>query len=315
MIKRLSSGAVALALLAALGISGASAQYPEKEITFLIPYKPGGGFDTYVRALVPVMEKRLKVTVVPKNMPGAGGRKAASYLYKSKPDGYRISIMNLPGKAIAAIQGKKTGYDIRKFTWLGRIATDGYVIAVAKKSPFKSVADLKKAGRTIKVATTGPGSTAYVVSKIAAKVLGLDFGWVTGYKGSSGMSVAVIRGDTDIGFFVNRSYAKFAKSGDLRGISSLQMKAAFPGLENLTDLKAPELASVTLQRLVAGPPGLPKDIKGTLANALYDSVNDPDFQAWSKKSKRPVQALRADEAAKLIDELVTFYTRYKDALK
>ncbi len=306
MLARIALGAIALAIATTLAIPGAVAKYPEKTITFIIPYKPGGGFDTYVRALAPILEKRLKVTVVPKNMPGAGGRKGATYLYKSKPDGYRISIMNLPGKAIAAIQGKKgVGYDIRKFTWLGQIASDSYVIAVAGKSKIKSIADLKKLGRTIKTAGTGKGATSYVVSQIAGNILGLKLKLVTGYKGSSGMSVAVIRGDTDIGFFAYRSYSKFAKSGDLRAIAALDEKGA-------AALGKPGLSKLRIHRLVAAPPGLPSGIKKTLEDALFASINDAGFKKWAKKARRPLAALKGKASEKLIDELVSFYTGHKD---
>ena len=255
------------------------------------------------------MEKRLGVTVVPKNIPGAGGRKGATHLYKSKPDGYRISIMNLPGKAIAAIQGKKgVGYDIRKFTWLGQIASDSYVIAVAGKSKIKSIADLKKLGRVIKTAGTGKGATSYVVSQIAANILGLKVKLVTGYKGSSGMSIAVIRGDTDIAFFAYRSYSKFAKSGDLRAIAALDEKGA-------AMLGKPGLSKLRIHRLVAAPPGLPSGIKKTLEDALFASINDAGFKKWAKKARRPLAALKGKASEKLIDELVAFYTGHKDKFK
>ena len=309
MLARIGLGAIALAIATTLAIPGAVAKYPEKTITFIIPYKPGGGFDTYVRALAPIMEKRLGVTVVPKNIPGAGGRKGATYLYKSKPDGYRISIMNLPGKAIAAIQGKKgVGYDIRKFTWLGQIASDSYVIAVAGKSKIKSIADLKKLGRVIKTAGTGKGATSYVVSQIAANILGLKVKLVTGYKGSSGMSIAVIRGDTDIAFFAYRSYSKFAKSGDLRAIAALDEKGA-------AALGKPGLSKLRIHRLVAAPPGLPSGIKKTLEDALFASINDAGFKKWAKKARRPLAALKGKASEKLIDELVKFYTGHKDKFK
>ena len=309
MLVRIALGAIALAIATTLAIPGAVAKYPEKTITFIIPYKPGGGFDTYVRALAPIMEKRLGVTVVPKNIPGAGGRKGATYLYKSKPDGYRISIMNLPGKAIAAIQGKKgVGYDIRKFTWLGQIASDSYVIAVAGKSKIKSIADLKKLGRVIKTAGTGKGATSYVVSQIAANILGLKVKLVTGYKGSSGMSIAVIRGDTDIAFFAYRSYSKFAKSGDLRAIAALDEKGA-------AMLGKPGLSKLRIHRLVAAPPGLPSGIKKTLEDALFASINDAGFKKWAKKARRPLAALKGKASEKLIDELVKFYTGHKDKFK
>lgn len=309
MLVRIGLGAIALVIATTLAIPGAVAKYPEKTITFIIPYKPGGGFDTYVRALAPVLEKRLGVTVVPKNMPGAGGRKGATYLYKSKPDGYRISIMNLPGKAIAAIQGKKgVGYDIRKFTWLGQIASDSYVIAVAGKSKIKSIADLKKLGRAVKTAGTGKGATSYVVSQIAGNILGLKLKLVTGYKGSSGMSVAVIRGDTDIGFFAYRSYSKFAKSGDLRAIAALDEKGA-------AALGKPGLSKLRIHRLVAAPPGLPAGIKKTLEDALFASINDAGFKKWAKKARRPLAALKGKASEKLIDGLVAFYTGHKDKFK
>jgi tripartite-type tricarboxylate transporter receptor subunit TctC len=309
MLVRFGLGVIALAIAATFAIPDAVAKYPEKTITFIIPYKPGGGFDTYVRALAPILEKRLGVTVVPKNMPGAGGRKGATYLYKSKPDGYRISIMNMPGKAIAAIQGKKgVGYDIRKFTWLGQIATDSYVIGASTKSKFNSLAELKKGRKTIKVASTGKGSTSHVVGNIAASVLNLNLDFVTGYKGSSGMSVAVIRGDTDIAFFVSRSFAKFAKSGDLKALAALDKKGA-------AKLGKPELARLRIHRLVAAPPGLPSGIKNKLENALYDSINDADFQKWAKKARRPIRALKGKETQELIEDLVSFYTGYKSALK
>ena len=309
MFSRIALGAIALAIATTLAIPGAVAKYPEKTITFIIPYSPGGGFDTYVRALAPIMEKRLGVTVVPKNMPGAGGRKGATFLYKSKPDGYRISIMNLPGKAIAAIQGKKgVGYDIRKFTWLGQIASDSYVIAVAGKSKIKSIADLKKLGRVIKTAGTGKGATSYVVSQIAANILGLKVKLVTGYKGSSGMSIAVIRGDTDIAFFAYRSYSKFAKSGDLRAIAALDEKGA-------AMLGKPGLSKLRIHRLVAAPPGLPSGIKKTLEDALFASINDAGFKKWAKKARRPLAALKGKASEKLIDELVMFYTGHKDKFK
>ena len=309
MLVRIALGAIALAIATTLAIPGAVAKYPEKTITFIIPYKPGGGFDTYVRALAPIMEKRLGVTVVPKNIPGAGGRKGATHLYKSKPDGYRISIMNVPGKAIAAIQGKKgVGYDIRKFTWLGQIASDSYVIAVAGKSKIKSIADLKKLGRVIKTAGTGKGATSYVVSQIAANILGLKVKLVTGYKGSSGMSIAVIRGDTDIAFFAYRSYSKFAKSGDLRAIAALDEKGA-------AMLGKPGLSKLRIHRLVAAPPGLPSGIKKTLEDALFASINDAGFKKWAKKARRPLAALKGKASEKLIDELVMFYTGHKDKFK
>ena len=80
---------------------------------------------TYVRALAPSLEKNLPgdVNVLPKNLPGAGGRRGASDIFRSRPDGYTIGIFNMPGVLIPRLQGMATEYDLSRVTWL---ATLGY---------------------------------------------------------------------------------------------------------------------------------------------------------------------------------------------
>ena len=147
MIKRIGLGAAAFGAVALTMAGTAGAAFPEKNITFIIPYGPGGGFDTYVRKIAPVMAKHLggKVNVVPKNVAGAGGRKALNVVYRAKPNGYTIAVFNMPGMLLDKILGRKTTFDIDKFTWLGRIAQSKYVLAVGKKSPYQSVKALQKA--------------------------------------------------------------------------------------------------------------------------------------------------------------------------
>ena len=146
MIKSIGMGAAAFGAAALVAAGTASAAFPEKNITFIIPYGPGGGFDTYVRKIAPVMAKHLggKVNVVPKNVAGAGGRKALNVLYRAKPDGYNIAVFNMPGMLLDKILGKKQSYDIDKFTWLGRIAQSKYVLTVGKKSPYQDIKSLQK---------------------------------------------------------------------------------------------------------------------------------------------------------------------------
>ena len=161
---------VTLVAGAALAVAtpATAAGFPEKDVTFIIPYGPGGGFDTYVRKIAPVMQRYLpnKVNVIAKNIDGAGGNKAAAQLFRGKPDGYQISIFNMPGMLLDKILGKKTSFDVDKFEWLGRIAQSKYVLAVGAKGPNQSIQDLMKAKGTLKYAITSPASTSYVAGKI-----------------------------------------------------------------------------------------------------------------------------------------------------
>src|SRR3990170_4430441 len=129
-----------IALAAALlSSAAAAADFPQKNIEFIIPFGPGGGFDRTVRAIAPFMEKQFggKISVLPRNVPGAGGKKGMATLYRAKPDGYTISIANIPGAAIPGLTGEKVEYDIDKLTWIARLATEEYTLAVATQSPIR----------------------------------------------------------------------------------------------------------------------------------------------------------------------------------
>ena len=179
--------------------SASAGGFPERDITFIIPNQVGGGFDAYVRAIAPVMEKYLpnKVNVVPLNVPAGGGAKGVNQLYRARPDGYTIGILNIPGLFI--LQARGGGYDLNKFTWLAGLGRDPYGLAVPWNSPIKSVADLKalSATRPVKFTTTGPDGTAYGVTMVATELLGIKLQLITGYKGSSEYVAAAVRGDGD----------------------------------------------------------------------------------------------------------------------
>ncbi|MDX1483658.1 MAG: tripartite tricarboxylate transporter substrate binding protein [Alphaproteobacteria bacterium] len=316
MIKRFGIGTAVFGAFALATAGTAGAAFPEKNITFIIPYGPGGGFDTYVRKIAPVMEKYLpnKVNVVPKNVAGAGGRKALNVLYRAKPDGYNIAVFNMPGMLLDKILGKKSTYDIDRFTWLGRIAQSKYVLTVGTKGKFQSVKDLK-AAKNLKYAVTSTNSGSYVAGKIMAKATGMDIKFLPGYKGSAKISLSIIRGDTHLSLFNTRSYAKWAKGGDLKAVLSFEKKSPFAGVPTAAEVGHPELEALTIERVVGTTPGVPADKAKVLSDALFAALNDPAIQAWHKKTKRPIDPLRGPETGKLLQDLAQFFTKYKDVLK
>src|SRR3954454_21860686 len=87
------------ALAASVGTGRAASDYPARNIQFIIPYAPGGGFDSYVRFIAPVMEHALPraVSIVPMNVTAGSGARGITQLYRSKPDGYTLGIFDVPG--------------------------------------------------------------------------------------------------------------------------------------------------------------------------------------------------------------------------
>jgi tripartite-type tricarboxylate transporter receptor subunit TctC len=212
------------------------------------------------------------------------------------------------------ILGKKTSFDIDKFTWLGRIAQSKYVLAVGKKSPYQSVKALQKAKR-LKYAITSTSSGAYVGGKIMAKALGMNIKFLPGYKGSAKVSLSMIRGDTHLSLFNTRSYAKWAKGGDIKAVLSFERKSPFAGVPTVTDIGHPSLHAITIERVVGTAPGVSAKVQKILSNALLAALNDPVIQKWHKKTGRPIDPLSGPKTAKLIGNLAKFFGQYKAILK
>lgn len=295
----------------------AQAGFPEKNITFVIPYKPGGGFDSTSRQIAKAMAKYLpnNVVVVPKNVPGAGGRKGAAVIYRAKADGYTIGAFNMPGFAIPPLIGKKVGYDINKVTWLGRMSTSPYMMGVSTKSPYKTIKGIKASGNALKVATNGTGSTEYTGGNITSIVAGYKVKHITGYKGSKQFIVGIIRGDADAAFAPTQTFAKFIQSGDIRGVVTFEETSSFKGVQTIAQAGFPELTGLGVERMVGGPPGLSADVVKILSDAIGKATKDADSLAWAKKTKRPFHHLTASQSKAAIDKALARFAKYPAALK
>ena len=326
MISKFTTGAVALSAIAM--VAGAPAQamdFPKKNITFLIAYGPGGGFDTITRKLGPYLKKYLggKVNIVAKNLPGGRGKKAASFLAKRKPDGSHILMFNMPGHAMPNIIGEKAGYDVRKIDWLGRVAQFRYIIVTsAKNGKYQTIQDVLKAKNQIKIPITGPGTTGYLASAILWNALGVQPKYITGYKSSSRYSLGVIRGDGDLTILAKGSFKKYVSSKkkkqaafkDLKPILEITNGKSEFGVPTTGEMGQKDLAILGGDRIVGTTPGTPKAIKDPLADSLYKSVSDPEFVAGGKKVGRPVAPLNSADATKLVGQLYSYYIQYKDIL-
>lgn len=308
----------AVAAAVAFGLTGvANAEYPEKDITFIIPYSPGGGFDTTVRQIASVLPKYLpnKVNVIPKNVPGAGGRQGNGQIYRAKPDGYTIGIFNMPGAAIPQLTGEKVSYDITKVTWIARASTSPYLLGVNPKSGIKTLDDIKNLGRPLKMAHTGFGSTAYTASSITKHVVGFKAIHITGYKGSKSYIVGVVRGDAEATIAPVQTMASFVRSGDIRPVVTFEEQSSLPGVPTIAEAGYPQLTGLGVERLIGAPPGLPAKIQKILSDAIGKAIKDPASQAWAKKTKRPFAYLPADKTKAAVDQSLKNFAEFPDALK
>ena len=293
-----------------------NAEYPEDDITVIIPYSAGGGFDSYVRGVLPAIQKYLpnRVNLIPRNMPGAGGRKGATAIFRARPDGYTIGAFNLPGLLLPHLLEERVGYDLSQVSWLGRISEDRYSIVVASTSDISSVDDLKALGRPILFTVTGVHSSAHAATIIATNVLGLDASFITGYQGSQNYVLAVVRGDGDVALGPSTSIRSYTETGDLKVIASLSDISPILGVETAADLGKPELARLNVQRMLGGPPNMDEQARVILSNALASALSDPELKAWSESTGLPLAPLSAEDTEANVTDQWALYENYKDIL-
>jgi tripartite-type tricarboxylate transporter receptor subunit TctC len=307
---------LAIAAGALTALPAIAAGFPERDITFIIPNQVGGGFDAYVRAIAPAMEKYLpnKVNVVPLNVPAGGGAKGVSQLYRARPDGYTIGILNIPGLFI--LQERGGGYDLNRFTWLAGLGKDPYGLAVAWNSPIKSVADLQalSKSRPVKFTTTGPDGTAYGVTLIATELLGIRLQLITGYKGSSEYVAAAVRGDGDAVITNLPLLSRFEASKSLRLIATFTTGGTRHDIPDTAALGEPQLADLLVERMVGAPPNLPADIKKTLVDAIDKAVNDPTVVSLTEAAGIGLALQSPDEVAADVRSQANFFTKWKKYL-
>lgn len=317
MAKRLFAAAVACAATL-LPATCPAADFPQKNITFIIPFSPGGGFDRTVRAIAPFMEKHFgsRVSVLPRNVPGAGGKRGLGTVYRAAPDGYTISIANMPGAAIPALTGEKVEeYDIDKFTWIARLATEEYMIGVPVKSPIRSIDDLRKLGRPVKMPSTDFGSTAFAGTAIFGEVLNFPIQHLTGYKGTNDYIVGVVRGDGDATISPVSTMRKFIQAGDMRGLFTAEKTSTLAGVPTIAELGHPELTGLGVDRFVVAPPGVPAAVASALADAMAKALADPELQALAKKTGETFAFLPPGEAKASADRSLALYNKYRAALR
>jgi putative tricarboxylic transport membrane protein len=306
-------------LLPRPGLAAAPANYPAKNIQFIIPYAPGGGFDVYVRFITPVMEKYLpkKVSIVPINVASGGGSRGVSQLYRARPDGYSIGILNVPGMFILQQQQGTGAYDLDKFTWVGAMGEgERYLISVGQNSPLKTYDDLKAlaAKRPIKLSVTGPEGTAYAATVIGAQLLGLKYQLISGYKGSVDYIVAAIRGDSDAVIAALPSTFRFMKGKQIRPLASFETKSSVPGIPDATSLGQPDLDKLAVDRLVAGPPGMPADLRDVLSASLAKALADPAVVQFAKDQDVIMLPKTPEETIATLNEQRAFFDKWKKYL-
>lgn len=169
-----------------------------KTVRFVVGFAPGGGFDTYARAIARHIGKHIpgKPAVIVDNMTGGASLVAANYVYgAAKPDGLTIGHWN-GGQVVQQLLGAEgIEFDARKFRFLGVPTPDNPVCAVRKESGVTKLSELVSAPRQLILGSTGAGTATEDVPKVLIAALGVNMRLVSGYSGTATIRQAADSGE------------------------------------------------------------------------------------------------------------------------
>ena len=257
----------------------AFAEYPDKPITFIVPYSPGGGSDQQARRLQPGLKKALGVEIRIVYKTGGGGAVGFSELWRSKADGYTISNVVVPNIVVTA-KGKDVGFKPGEFAYIGMTARAAGAFLAPKGSKYKSigqfVADAK--ANPGKLTVAGVGATGAANFAELAKVLGIQVTYVP-VSGGVGKLIPMLQGNhVDAGMVSSSHAVRHKATVDTLVIAGPSTSAALPGVPN-----KPKWTMSTTWGIMA-PPGTPADRVAKLNEALNKATADPKLKEIVSKN-------------------------------
>ncbi|ANN67013.1 tripartite tricarboxylate transporter substrate binding protein [Bordetella bronchialis] len=285
-MKSLSSiAAVVLGLTLAGGAqaqSSAAANYPDHPIKLVVGYAPGGGNDVAARLIAKELTPILNQSIVVENRPGAGTNIAASYVARSAPDGYTLSLSST-ALAVNVTLYPKLDYDaVKDFAPIAIFAEAPNLLIINPKLPINSVAELvaygKKHPGKLNFSSAGSGSTQHLAGELFKTKAGFDATHVP-YKGSAPSLTAVISGESDFTFVNIPSSKQLIESGQVKAlaITSAKRFPAVPNIPTMAEAGVPGMEVATWYSILA-PAGTPRPIIDKLNKAVNQAVAKPEFR-------------------------------------
>jgi tripartite-type tricarboxylate transporter receptor subunit TctC len=323
-------------LAAAIRNVAADEFYKGKTVRFVVGYAPGGGYDTYTRAVARYIGGRIpgNPSIVVENMEGAGSLLAANYMFnKAEPDGLTVGNFNSGMVTQQALDARGIRFDAQKFGWVGAPGKGWPTCMVMGFTGMRTLDDVIKSGDKLRFGGTRAGASSDDLPKLMNALMGTDLRVISGYKGTGPIRVALqsreinalcsgwesmrvtaramldAQGDDKLIPFVFHGRVKDPEVKDLP-----QYTKVIKGEENLAAFKA-WVNQYEFQRPLVVPPKTPKERLLTLRTALQKTLTDAQFVADARKSKLVIENVTGQDVEGSVKEILSISPSVKRKLE
>jgi tripartite-type tricarboxylate transporter receptor subunit TctC len=305
------SASLAIALLA-LGICGnvdiARAQtYPNRTITLVVPFPPGGSTSIVGRLIADKMSQLLGQSIVVDNRGGAGGTVGTKAVTKSEPDGYTLLLGYTGTLAIGPSLYRNVGYDPRKdFAPIGMIGSAPSSLVAHPSFPAKTVAELiayaKANPGKVNFGSAGVGTVGHITGEYFAHAAGIQIVHIP-YKGTGPAMSDLLGGHIPISFSPVATTSGNVKAGLLRAlaVTSINRSKLLPDVPTMIEAGVPGFDASLVYGLVA-PAGTPPAVIERLNKALRDALVSEDVTKQLELDGTVITASTPEQYADFIDK-------------
>jgi tripartite-type tricarboxylate transporter receptor subunit TctC len=305
--------------------------YRGKKIDLIIGYSSGGTYDLYARLVARHLGNYIpgKPLIVPRNMPGAGSRAAATWVYNVAPrDGTVLAAVDQSLSLQQAAGDKRIQFDTTKFIYLGNPHSENNTTATWHASGIKTIEDAKR--RAVTMGATG-GSTSSQYPKAMNALLGTKFRIILGYPGGNDINLAMERGEVDgrgsnswASWKTTRAHWLAEKKINILVQIGLKKAADLPDVPLLMDLAANDndrtllrllSASTHIGRPIFTTPETPPERIKALRDAFDVMVRDPAFLEQARRENFEIDAVSGEVLQGLVAEIVAMPKEQSERLK
>jgi tripartite-type tricarboxylate transporter receptor subunit TctC len=275
----------------AFAAATALAAYPEKPITFVVPFSAGGDADLAGRNLGAVAQGILKQPIVIVNRVGASGAIGSAAVKEAAPDGYTLLIARVGSNAVLPALQPSTAYKWSDFTFLGTLELNPFVCVVPAESPYRTLDDLANALRAnpgkLNYSSSGQGTILHLGAQLLLQAMKLppDAAVHVAYKGGNEAAVAVVSGQVQFGCGNLTSTIGLIKGGKLRALvtTTPQRVPDIPDVPTAREAGYAQLEAIVGWSALFGPPNLPREVVQKWGDTLKQVSTDAAWKAGNDK--------------------------------